>query len=559
MTINLPSSFDTVKPTISIPSFDEMDEMTESSTVRFATDRFDSSASASASSSFSSSELVSPSTLRPNPFGWTQPSSQASLSAFGQDTSSSRPFGNASANGPPSPYLPPSPRVEHDDVWGFGGSRVGTPTKASFPSEAHAHHHQGAPVAHSPSLPSMTGENRPFTTGRPRADTAPSSAYPALGPGLPPVPTATHSNKSSISSSATQSSSGVGGSGFFTPGGLSGGSTSSMSTFTSPVSFTSGPLSASPPQANRPFLNRARTAQPAQPELDHNRPFGNRSRKDSDAPVRPGVPLRMASAMASVEGRPRGDSLGQGGQGQAFGGFGFGFGGRPRTPSDARPSGLQPKHGLKLQISTGPGGVRPVAFASATHARTPSAIAREHAGLPQSAPLHYNPHGGGGSREFGFGASPLSASMTKSSSAQGTANGPPTGGLTPGFFGGPDGGATPLASAVNARGGGADGEGFPFPDVGRAPVAEGEQAQVAPPLVSLEGLEQQAREEEGEYDRGRGVGRGWPTGPPLRPLDYGKLGTAGSVQDELERTIEELGVWLGVVDEGLGRILGVAA
>lgn len=542
MTINLPSSFDTVKPTISIPSFDEMDEMSEPSTVRFGTERFDSSTS----SSLTASDLVSPTTLRPNPFGWTQPSSQASLSAFGQDMSSSRPFGNASGAGPPSPYLPPSPRFDQDDVWGFGGSRAGTPTNASFPADAHQ-----APVAHSPSLPSMTGDNRPFTTGRPRADTAPSSGYPPLGPGLPPVPTPTHSNKSSISSSATHSSSGIGGSGFFTPGGLSGGSTSSMSTFTSPASFTSGPLSASPPQANRPFLGRARTVQPTAPELDHNRPFGNRSRKDSDAPLRSGLPMRMASGV--VEGRPRGDSLGQGGQAQASA-----LGARPRTPSDARPGGLQPKHGLKLHISTGPGGgPRPTGFASASHVRTASAIAREHMSLPQSAPLHWNPHAN--AREFGV--SPLSASMSKSSSAQGPNNGPPTAGLTPGFFGGFDG-ATPLASAQNGRG--AEGGGFPFPDVARAGHSRpGSGAgvgmqQVAPPLVSLDALEAQARAEQDE-EAGLGGPKAWPTGPTLRPLDYGKLMTAASVQDELERTIEELGLWLGVVDDGLGRILGVAA
>lgn len=47
----------------------------------------------------------------------------------------------------------------------------------------------------------------------------------------------------------------------------------------------------------------------------------------------------------------------------------------------------------------------------------------------------------------------------------------------------------------------------------------------------------------------------WPTGPPLQPLDYGKLVTPGDVHLELERTIGELGRWLGVVDSGLARIL----
>lgn len=42
----------------------------------------------------------------------------------------------------------------------------------------------------------------------------------------------------------------------------------------------------------------------------------------------------------------------------------------------------------------------------------------------------------------------------------------------------------------------------------------------------------------------------------MRSLDYSKLLTSNDVSRELERTIEELGEWLRVVDGGLGRLLG---
>lgn len=523
MTINLPSSFDTVRPTISIPSFEEMDGMAEPRTMRFGGGE-----RSETPINLAAAELVSPATLRPNPFSWTTQSSdrsQSSLSAHA-DTSSSRPFGNASANGPPSPYLPPSPRWDRsqtpEDPWGYG-SRSGTPTDAHFPDLGHNNY---APVTTSPSLPVMggpgSGMDRPFTTRR-RADTAPSSDFPPFGPGMPPMPKPTHSANTSVSSTGASSS---GGSGFFNHGGLSASSTSSSGGF-GPSGFSSGGLTASPPQANRPFINRARTATTV--ELDANRPFGNRSRKDSDALIRPGVPQRMASAIggSGTDGRPRGDSLGQCGQ------SGFAFG-RPRTPSDARPSGLHPKHGLKLQISTGP---PPAGFASAAagggHGRMGSGshLFAQNASVPASAPLYYNPAING--RDFAL----ASSSMSKSSSAQGTGQGPPTASLTGGFPTGLDG-ATPLASAHN---GGVGMGGFPFPDV--ASNDPGPPPTEAPPLVSLDAA------------RHHRPPKAWPTGPALRPLDYARLTTQETVHDELERTIDELGQWLGVVDEGLSRIL----
>jgi hypothetical protein len=48
----------------------------------------------------------------------------------------------------------------------------------------------------------------------------------------------------------------------------------------------------------------------------------------------------------------------------------------------------------------------------------------------------------------------------------------------------------------------------------------------------------------------------WTAGPPIRSLDYGNLKTTQDVHEELERTIEELGKWLGVVERGLDKIVG---
>lgn len=48
----------------------------------------------------------------------------------------------------------------------------------------------------------------------------------------------------------------------------------------------------------------------------------------------------------------------------------------------------------------------------------------------------------------------------------------------------------------------------------------------------------------------------WPTGPPMKSLDYANLVSASDVHSELEKTIGELGEWLKVVDLGFERLLG---
>ncbi|KDN36969.1 hypothetical protein RSAG8_10503, partial [Rhizoctonia solani AG-8 WAC10335] len=49
----------------------------------------------------------------------------------------------------------------------------------------------------------------------------------------------------------------------------------------------------------------------------------------------------------------------------------------------------------------------------------------------------------------------------------------------------------------------------------------------------------------------------YPDNPDLPPLDLGMLVTAQDVHTELARTVDGLMAWLGVVDAGLGEVLGI--
>jgi hypothetical protein len=155
---------------ISIPTFEEMDEIS-----------FSSSTPTRSTATDNSYELVSPVTARPNPFGWTrQPNSSSSSLA-------------SSSNGGGSPFL--SRSQTPDSEWSA------TPTESTFSSAAIDL--DSIPLSTSPSLPSIPSDhlNRPFTPQRRRADTAPSFEYPPLGPGIP----------SSLSQSDSASGFGVGG------------------------------------------------------------------------------------------------------------------------------------------------------------------------------------------------------------------------------------------------------------------------------------------------------------------------------------------------------------
>ncbi|SCV74740.1 BQ2448_7769 [Microbotryum intermedium] len=151
-TINLPSgsSLDTVRPTISIPSFDEMDDM------------FSSSGPVKFGGASAADELMSP--AGSSPFSWT--------------------------NQPSLPFAPPAPRfganVPEDDSDGPWGNT--TPTESTFPTIHMPPPTSSAvsyPVTASPSLPTVALDRQLQPTTRRRADTAPSFDYPPPGPGIP--------------------------------------------------------------------------------------------------------------------------------------------------------------------------------------------------------------------------------------------------------------------------------------------------------------------------------------------------------------------------------------
>lgn len=204
---------DTLRPTISIPSFEEMDEMAEAKTTRFVD---------------LPNDLISPVTVRPNPFSWIPQNRSAS----------------------PLPSSPRSQNQALDSPWET--NNYSTPTESSFPDLP-----PFPPSTSSPSLASLLASpDRPFLPARRRADTAPSFEYLPIGSGIPsPLPTPSHSNNTSISSSNSFVMSSAGGSSY-----------SSQTTYNS-----------SPPPSQRPGFSRSRTI--AEP-TDANRPF--RQRKASD-------------------------------------------------------------------------------------------------------------------------------------------------------------------------------------------------------------------------------------------------------------------------------------
>ncbi|KAI5479509.1 protein-serine/threonine kinase [Pseudohyphozyma bogoriensis] len=298
--LSMPSgaaSMDTVKPMISIPSFEEMDEMAGPETKVIELPK----------------ELISPASAtplgdRPSPFSWLNGGQPSAVSSFSHHPSRE----------PSSPFLsgPNSRSQTPDSMWGASAT---TPTDATFRAADLPNY----PVHSSPSLPSMpfqssTDYNRPFTPSRKRADTAPSYESPlSSSPYYPPPPTgglvfSSHSANPSVSSISSNG-----------PGNFSFASASSSSTSLATMD--------SPPSISRPFGGQGFESIGG---ADVNRPF--RERQGSDAA------FRMGGRQASQEGRPRGGSDVERER----------SGTRSRAGSDARPSGLHPRPAMKLQIST---------------------------------------------------------------------------------------------------------------------------------------------------------------------------------------------------------------
>lgn len=284
-----PAGIDTVKPTISIPSFDDMDDMYGSK-------------APVGSFGHVADDLMTPATIRGNPFSWTQQSS-ASTSSGVLDSPKTRHNTNA----------------EYD----WASEPVMTPTDSTFFERS-----ARTPVPSSPSMPSMAS-NRPFLdAGRRRADTTPSSDYPPLGPGIP-APMRLHCNDGSHSSTNSMSSFG---SMYMS---ASSGSTSASTSYTnltsSPPSISQQRFGTTP--SNQAPLNFSRSRPLVGSDKDVNRPF--RARQGSDAtPV--ARPFRLGTApsvpgVASLEGRPRTGSDSSNGSG-------------------VRPMGLHEKRGLKVSF-----------------------------------------------------------------------------------------------------------------------------------------------------------------------------------------------------------------
>lgn len=128
----------------------------------------------------------------------------------------------------------------------------------------------------------------------------------------------------------------------------------------------------------------------------------------------------------------------------------------------------------------------------------------------------------------------------------------------------PAGSSTARAAADSSA---ATAIGYPFPPVGDLTVPTGSSAQTSPAGQSVSLATATAAgipapidlvSANGYGGSGLQSGEAGPPPPPWRvkPLDYAALSTREAVQDELEATLGELGRWLSVVSEGLGRVVG---
>lgn len=328
------ASMDTVRPLISIPTFEEMDELAFASS---------STPQPRVIELPSSTDLATPTTVRPNPFSWTQQpmrrndhvptssssSSNAPTSFSSSNSNDSNTLGPRGPIGFPIPVTPYNRELAPESPWGtttletFSDSPIDSDYYPTIPSSQSCE----IPVTTSPSLPSLpvfSSDNRPFTSRR-RADTAPSfeppspfcqppsappyqsqyyqphfsaaasvvnatganrpfgsnhSANPSLSYSLPPSASA-----SSASTSFSSLSSSVSGSTSYTT------TTSSTSANWSPPSTSNGPSSGSTGLMRSTPFNRSRSAMEngasiINQQQDVNRPF--RERKGSDATSRGG-------------------------------------------------------------------------------------------------------------------------------------------------------------------------------------------------------------------------------------------------------------------------------
>ncbi|KAK4051572.1 kinase that interacts with cdc31p [Microbotryomycetes sp. JL201] len=541
MTINLPSGpVDTVRPTISIPSLDD------------ANDFYDSNPSSGINLAIVE-DLMTPATIRSQPFSWLQQQQPTKLNFGGASAGTSAPFG--------------------DEDWGSSSfmshdSREVPPTS------------NPVPVPTSPSLPTIPLDRPLQSPNRKRADTAPSSDYPPLGPGIPAFFQA-HSNQTSVSSQSSNTSNSL-----FSNG-----------------SFASSQLSSSPPTMSKPFAAAAGTNSPApfgrmRPfDQDANRPFKGRQSSDAARQLKLGSghpPLPPASGGSLVG--VNGDS-------------------RSRTGSDAS---MNRKQGTKANGS----GISP-SVSTVSHSR-------------QHSRQHSRSHSRTGSGILAYKLSPSNTTVQlppQPPTSIHAWSAPVTAVTTPVIDGGPDvsppshwtdeafiqaaGGPshirTPLALA--ASGVSAEPNSFPFPSA--TPLAhqthhvstpsgsiiqvkQSAMSTVSAPnfrasvigrpggavldlslssgqrgssdqavfdqvdedeeddFVEVNDSHRQQREQDDEIDvdeQEASFSNVWPLGPSLNQLDYSCLATKEQVQEALNDTLEQLGQWLDGIDRGLAKVV----
>lgn len=529
------SPYETMRPTISIPTLEEMDEMAESS---FSSQPNDFVA-----------DLASPQTFRPpstsfhgrggssgggggassfwqhsnRPFGHKSRASitsQASISfdfrggagaSFGDVSLSSSPPRSASPSSAGPRSRSQTPDVYHQQ---FHHSRTSTPTDPRFadmpplppmPSSlasTSASIPASAPhVTSSPSMPAIptvgASSERPAQLARNRANTAPSVDYPPLGPGIP----SRHRQEASLDATRSSPSAGL-----------------------------------SLPTSRRPSATSA------------NMPAGPANGRTSKAHV---VPLGggMVELMSTGDvNRPFRRRAGSDANRAASGT-------RPRAGTDAgRGAGYGGRHGTagKLSINTSASYSQ---FQGASTAQLPSPADSAATPVSRHHPAVTGSYGARPPMPFSNGSTPdVNTPLPGQHQQQQQQNGSSrrhrrqTSSV----------GQLSSSSSIN---------GYPFPNMGEiSPTTPS-----APTFGGIETTDEDNRffVEEGQPRRrqqqqsGQGHQRddtqhnqaAWPLGPPVRPLEYSNLFSRHAVEAELEHTLADLGKWLDVVDDGLARIL----
>ncbi|KAK4056395.1 kinase that interacts with cdc31p [Microbotryomycetes sp. JL221] len=547
-TIQLPTGFvDTVKPTISIPSFDDAS--------------FYNSNPSSSSGGINLAmveDLMTPATIRSQPFSWLKQQQPTKLD-----------FGGASASTNRGPFA--------DDDWGLT-SFMSSQDPIREPAMA-------PPVPTSPSMPTIPLDRPLQSPNRRRADTAPSSDYPPLGPGIPAV-TSMHSNQTSFSSSSGGHSS------LFTNGSSSSATNSFATTLSSspPLSskpFTFGGNNSVSNTSNGSALPYGRTrpsGATGQPDADVNRPFRARQGSDAARQFKLGNGMPPSNGNGSVtESRSRAGSdisvnRKQGGKAQMT-----------SNGSTISPSTSTISHSRQHSRSH-----------SRSHSRTGSGILAYKLSPSHSSAQLPTPST---STSMHAWSAPATAATTPNLDTVAPDVSPPSHWTDDSFIaaaGGLSSVRTPLYYA--AQGGQTiEGSSFPFPSasnnnaraaaiagvassqsfastntvstnnggdvasknnfrqsvIGRPGGAVLDMSQSQDSRFSEDAVveEEGEREEDEEYDD-EILAKLWPTGPALPPLDYLGLRSSEQVEGSLDDTLDRLAQWLHSIDQGLNRIVG---